>query len=61
MVAAFTRTVVGWTLFALLSVSTIEFLLFGRLEPTSYLPGAIGAGIGLAAADRVVGIRPSRV
>lgn len=61
MVAAFARTVVGWTLFALLSVSTIEFLLFGRLEPTNYLPGAVGAGIGLAVADRVVEIRPSRI
>ncbi|AGB36546.1 hypothetical protein [Natronococcus occultus] len=61
MVAPFARTVVGWTLVAFLSISVIELLLFGRLEPIRYLPGAIGGGIGLTAADRLVGVSLPRV
>lgn len=60
MARALVRSVVLWSLFAYLAITSFEVLIFGRFEPTRYLPGAIGAGIGITAADQLTPIRVSR-
>ncbi|WP_306056507.1 hypothetical protein [Natronococcus wangiae] len=54
---SFLRSFVPWTLFAYVSIAAFELLVFGRLEWPSYVPGALGCGLGLTAAGRVVPLR----
>ncbi|QFU83332.1 hypothetical protein [Natronorubrum aibiense] len=60
MARAFVRSVVLWTLVAYLAIALFEAIVFGRLEPTRYVPGAVGAGLGITAADRLSPLRFSR-
>ncbi|SIS06343.1 hypothetical protein [Natronorubrum thiooxidans] len=60
MARALVRSLVLWSLFAFLAIASFDALIFGRFEPTRYLPGAIGAGIGIAAADQLTPIRVFR-
>lgn len=46
-----------WIAFAYLSILLFEVALFGRIHWVSYVPSAIGCGIGLYAASRVMSFR----
>ncbi|WP_122090430.1 hypothetical protein [Halalkalicoccus subterraneus] len=43
-----------WVAFAYLSILLFEVAIFGRAHWASYVPSAIGCGIGLYAASRVI-------
>ncbi|WP_440765573.1 hypothetical protein [Natronorubrum sp. DTA7] len=51
--------IVVWAVFAYVCIALLELLVFGRFEPTNYVPGAIGSGIGFAFAQRVVSFPPT--
>ncbi|WP_121742435.1 hypothetical protein [Natronorubrum halophilum] len=48
---------VSWTVFAYVTIACLEMLVFGRFGWTEYVPGAIGAGIGLTVAIPVAPLR----
>lgn len=46
--------IVVWAAVAYALFAGAEIVVYGRFEPTAYVPGAIGCGIGFAFAQRVV-------
>ena len=46
-----------WATFGFVIVATIEWLVFGRVEPADYLASALGGGIGLTVAKPLVPVR----
>ncbi|ELY61154.1 hypothetical protein [Natronolimnohabitans innermongolicus] len=50
--------IVVWTAFAYVTIVVVEFVAFGRVDWLEPFPGVLGAGIGVAFAQRLLSFSP---